>query len=121
MYMRWRLTALDPELPFVIGPIKGWCAPDCGRRRNATVAPVAGDPRSPIDYTAAKALVQLREELDRRGIGLSAAAIKGKVAKALARYRQEGGLYQLSDYPSVKEALETALAELAKQRAKSSP
>ena len=74
-----------------------------------------------IDYTAAKTLLQLREELDRRGIGLSAAAIKGKVAKVLARYRQEGGLYQLSDYPSVKEALETALAELAKQRAKSSP
>jgi anti-anti-sigma regulatory factor len=74
-----------------------------------------------IDYAAAKTLVQLREEPDRRGIGLSAAAIKGKVAKVLARYRHEGGLYQLSVYPSVKEALEAALAELAKQRAKSSP
>jgi MFS superfamily sulfate permease-like transporter len=74
-----------------------------------------------IDYTAAKTLVQLREELDRRGIGLFAAAIKGKVAKVLARYRHEGELDQLSVYPSVKEALEAAVAELAKQRSKSSP
>ena len=35
-------VAIRPELLFEIGPMKGRCAPDCGRRRNATVAQLDG-------------------------------------------------------------------------------
>jgi hypothetical protein len=34
-------TALDPERSFAVGPMNRQCTPDCGRRRNATVAPRA--------------------------------------------------------------------------------
>ena len=32
------LCQMDPERPFAVGPMTGRCAPDSGRRPNATVA-----------------------------------------------------------------------------------
>jgi len=44
-----------------------------------------------IDYTAGKTLVQLRQELDRRGVGLASVALPEGVLSELERYRALGG------------------------------
>ncbi|SIT38107.1 Sulphate transporter [Paraburkholderia ribeironis] len=45
---------------------------------------------SNIDYTAGKTLLQLREELDRRGVGLASVAVPEGVRSEIERYRALG-------------------------------
>ncbi len=44
-----------------------------------------------IDYTAGKTLLQLRDELDRRGVGIASVAVPEGVRDQLQRYRAIGG------------------------------
>lgn len=44
-----------------------------------------------IDYTAGKTLLQLRDELDRRGVGIASVAVPEGVRDELQRYRALGG------------------------------
>lgn len=47
-----------------------------------------------LDYTAGKTLLQLREELARRGIGIAAVAVPEGVSNVLERYRGLGPAHE---------------------------
>lgn len=60
-----------------------------------------------IDYTAGKMLLQLRDELLRRGIGIAAVAVPEGVQAEVERYRGAGGAApRLQIYPTVDAAVE---------------
>jgi SulP family sulfate permease len=63
-----------------------------------------------IDFTAAKTLIQLRAELDRRGIGLAAVATPEGVLETLERYRVAGAPEARPPYRSVNAAIEALTA-----------
>ena len=67
-----------------------------------------------IDFTAAKTLIQLRAELDRRGIGFVAVATPEGALETLERYRGAWTPNARPTYPSV----DTAVAALPGQTAK---
>ena len=58
-----------------------------------------------VDFTAAKTLVQLRAELDRRGVGFASVATSEGVLATLQRYRTEG-VANSPTYPSVSAAID---------------
>jgi anti-anti-sigma regulatory factor len=62
-----------------------------------------------IDFTAAKTLIQLRAELDRRGIGLVSVATPEGVLETIERYRTEG-VVSSPIYHSVNAAIEALTA-----------
>jgi SulP family sulfate permease len=63
-----------------------------------------------IDFTAGKTLVQLRAELDRRGIGLAAVATPEGVLETIERYRVAGAPEARPPYRSVNAAIEALTA-----------
>jgi high affinity sulfate transporter 1 len=63
-----------------------------------------------IDFTAAKTLIQLHAELDRRGIGLAAVATPEGVLETLERYRAAGAPDARPPYRSVNAAIEALAA-----------
>jgi high affinity sulfate transporter 1 len=63
-----------------------------------------------IDFTAAKTLIQLHAELDRRGIGLAAVATPDGVLETLERYRAAGAPDARPPYRSVNAAIEALAA-----------
>jgi len=65
-----------------------------------------------IDYTAGKTLLQLRQELDRRGVGIATVAVPEGVLVQLERYRALGGIAgHQAIFPTVDEAV-TALRDV---------
>jgi SulP family sulfate permease len=62
-----------------------------------------------IDFTAAKTWIQLRAELDHRGIGVAAVATPEGVLETLKRYRTEGAASS-PIYPSVDAAIDALTA-----------
>jgi SulP family sulfate permease len=68
---------------------------------------------SNIDYTAGKTLLQLREELSRRGVGIVSIAIPEGVSHELERYRLLGDVASAGPiYPTVDAAID-ALRDVA--------
>jgi MFS superfamily sulfate permease-like transporter len=63
-----------------------------------------------IDFTAGKTLVQLRAELDRRGIGLAAVATPEGVLETIERYRVAWAPEARPPYRSVNAAIEALTA-----------
>jgi sulfate permease, SulP family len=63
-----------------------------------------------IDFTAAKTMIQLHAELDRRGIGLAAVATPEGVLETLERYRAAGASGARPPYRSVDAAIEALTA-----------
>jgi MFS superfamily sulfate permease-like transporter len=47
-----------------------------------------------MDYTAGKTLLQLLDELNRRGVGIGSVAVPEGVHDEIVRYRSEGGQYE---------------------------
>lgn len=58
-----------------------------------------------VDYSAAKMLLQLRDELTRRGIAVAAVATSGGVLDALARYGVPGGPSGHGSHATLEQAL----------------
>jgi MFS superfamily sulfate permease-like transporter len=69
-----------------------------------------------VDFTAAKTLVQLRAELDRRGVGFASVATSEGVLATLQRYRPEG-VVSSPIYSNVSAAID-ALTETATAKAR---
>jgi MFS superfamily sulfate permease-like transporter len=62
---------------------------------------------SNVDYTAGKTLLQLREELTRRGIGIASVAVPEGVSGELERYRLLGNVTDRRPiYPTVEAAVD---------------
>jgi high affinity sulfate transporter 1 len=76
---------------------------------------------SNIDYTAGKMMLQLREELSRRGIGIVSIAVPEGVRDELERYRALGKVADAGAiYPTVDAAID-ALRDVAAPVATSAP
>jgi sulfate permease, SulP family len=62
---------------------------------------------SNVDYTAGKTLLQLQEELTRRGVGIASVAVPEGVSSELERYRALGNVAgRLLLYPTVDAAID---------------
>ncbi|MFC0402301.1 SulP family inorganic anion transporter [Paraburkholderia rhizosphaerae] len=76
---------------------------------------------SNVDYTAGKTLLQLHDELTRRGVGIASVAMPEGVSSELERYRQLGKLTDARPiYPTVDAAID-ALRDASAPVATSAP